>query len=63
MLAPGWRQINGRWHFLHGAGATSNRYACSPSHGPRITAHGPLLQRRETRLADGFPVTRSVLLQ
>ena len=39
------------------------RYACSPPHGPRTTAHGPLLQRRETRLTDGFPVTRFVLLQ
>ena len=33
------------------------------SHNPRTPAHGPLLQRRETRLADGFPVTRFMLLQ
>ena len=33
------------------------------SHGPRTTAHGPLLQGRETRLTDRFPVTRLVLLQ
>jgi len=29
-------------------------------HGPCTPAHGPLLQRRETRLSDGFPVTRLV---
>jgi len=40
-----------------------DRYACSPPHGPRTTAHGPLLQRRETRLTDGFPVTRLMLLE
>jgi len=39
------------------------RYARSPPHGPRTTAHGPLLQRRETRLTDGFPVTRLVLFE
>jgi len=39
------------------------RYARSPPHGPCATAHGPLLQRREARLADGFPVTRLMLLQ
>jgi len=33
------------------------------SRGPRTTAHGPLLQRRETRLTDGFPVTRLMLLE
>ena len=26
-------------------------------------AHGPLLQRRETRRPDGFPVTRLVLFE
>jgi len=40
-----------------------DRYACSPPHGPRTTAHGPLLQRRETRLTDGFPVTRFMLFE
>ena len=25
--------------------------------------HGPLLQRRETRLTDGFPVTRFMLFE
>ena len=39
------------------------RYACSPLQGPRTTAHGPLLQRRETRLTDGFPVTRFMLFE
>jgi hypothetical protein len=39
------------------------RYACSPPHGPRTTALGPLLQRRETRLTDRFPITRLMLLQ
>jgi len=39
------------------------RYACSPPHGPRTPAHGPLLQRRETRLTDGFPVTRFMLFK
>ena len=34
-----------------------------PPHGRRTTSLGPLLERRETRLADGFPVTRLVLLQ
>ena len=33
------------------------------SRGPRTTALGPLLQRRETRLADGFPGTRLMLLE
>ena len=33
------------------------------SRGPRTTALGPLLQRRETRLANGFPVTRLVLFE
>ena len=33
------------------------------SRGPRTTAHGPLLQRRETRLTDGFPVTRFMLFE
>ena len=31
--------------------------------GPCATAHGPLLKRRETRLTDGFPVTRLVLFE
>jgi len=39
------------------------RYACSPPHGPRTTAHGPLLQRRETSRPDGFPVTRFMLFE
>ena len=39
------------------------RHACSALHGPRTTAHGPSLQRRKARLADGSPVTRLVLLQ
>jgi len=39
------------------------RYACSPLQGPRTTAHGPLLQRRETRLANDFPVTRLMLFE
>ena len=39
------------------------RYACSPSHGPRTVTIGPLLEGLETRLADGFPVTRFMLLQ
>ena len=33
------------------------------SHNPRTAAHGPLLQRRETRLTDGFPVTRLMLFE
>ena len=40
-----------------------DRYACSPPHGPRTPAHGPLLQRRETRLTNGFPVTRLMLFE
>ena len=40
-----------------------DRYACSPPHGPRTPAPGPLLQRRETRRADRFSVARLVLLQ
>jgi hypothetical protein len=39
------------------------RYACLPAHCPRTTAHGPLLQRRETSLSDGFPVTRFMLFE
>ena len=39
------------------------RKPCSPPHNPRTTAHGPLLQHRETRLADGFPVTRFMLFE
>ena len=39
------------------------RYARSPPHGPRTVTIGPLLQRRETRLADGFPVTRFMLFE
>ena len=42
---------------------SSNHYACSPLHGLRTTAHGPLLQGRKTRLADGFPVTRFMLFE
>jgi len=33
------------------------------SHNPRTTALGPLLQRRETRRTDGFPVTRLMLFE
>ena len=33
------------------------------SRGPRTVAIGPFLQRLETRLADGFPVTRLVLFE
>ena len=40
-----------------------DRYACSPPHGPSTTAHGPLLQGRKTRLADGFPVMRLMLFE
>ena len=40
-----------------------DRYACSPPHGPRTPAPGPLLEGRETRLTDGFSVARLVLLQ
>ena len=40
-----------------------DRYACSPPHGPRTPAHGPLLEGRETRYRDRIPVTRLVLLQ
>ena len=32
-------------------------------HGPRTTALGPLLERRETRCRNRLPVTRLVLLQ
>ena len=32
-------------------------------HNPSTMGHGPLLQRRETRLTDGFSVARLVLLQ
>ena len=39
------------------------RHACSPSHGPRTTALGPLLEGRETRLTDGFPITRLMLFE
>ena len=39
------------------------RYARSPPHGPRTVTIGPLLQRRETRLTDGFSVTRLVLFR
>ena len=35
----------------------------SALHGPGTPAHGPLLQRRETRLTDGFPVTRFMLFE
>ena len=42
---------------------SSNRYACSPPHNPHTTAHGPLLEGRETRLADRFPVTRLMLFE
>ena len=37
--------------------------ALTLSQGPRTTALGPLLKGLETRLTDGFPVTRLVLLQ
>ena len=51
-------------HLLVGRAPRSpGRYACSPLHGPRTTAHGPLLQRRETRFTDGFPVTRFMLFE
>ena len=40
-----------------------DRYACSPLQGPRTTAHGPLLQRREAGCADGFAVMRSMLFE
>ena len=33
------------------------------SHSPSTSAHGQLLQRRETRLADGYPVTRLMLFK
>ena len=33
------------------------------SRGPRTTALGPLLKGRETRLTDGFPVTRFMLFE
>jgi hypothetical protein len=33
------------------------------SRGPRTVTIGPLLQRRETRLTDGFPVTRFMLFE
>ena len=39
------------------------RKPCSPPHGPRTPAHGPLLEGRETRYRDRIPVTRLVLLQ
>ena len=35
----------------------------SALHGPGTPAHGPLLQRRETGLTDGFPVTRLMLFE
>ena len=38
-----------------------DRYACSPTHGPRTTAPGPLLEGRETRCPNRIPVTRLVL--
>ena len=37
--------------------------ASTLSHGPRTTALGPLLQRRETSRSDGFPVTRFMLFE
>ena len=40
-----------------------DRYACSPPHGPRATAPGPLLKGRETRFTNGMTVSRLVLLQ
>ena len=40
-----------------------DRYACSPPHGPRTPAPGPLLEGRETRCRERIPVTRLVLLQ
>ena len=40
-----------------------DRYACSPPRGPRTPAPGPLLQRPETRLTDGFRVTRLMLFE
>ena len=44
-------------------GYLAQRLSCSPPHGPRTTAHGPLLQRRKTGLTDGFPVTRFMLFE
>ena len=38
-------------------------YACSPPQNPSNTVHGPLLKQRETRLTDGFPVTRFMLFE
>ena len=40
-----------------------DRYACSPPHGPRAPAPGPLLERRETRCRDRLPVTRLMLFE
>jgi len=40
---------------------TRGHYAYSPPHGPCATALGPLLQRRETRLTDGF-ITAAALV-
>ena len=39
------------------------RHARSPPHGPRTVTIGPLLKGRETRLTDGFPVTRVMLFE
>ena len=38
-------------------------YACSLPQNSSNTAHGPLLKHRETRLTDGFPVTRFMLFE
>ena len=38
-------------------------WASTLIHGPCTTVPGPLLQRREIRLTDGFPVTRLVLFE
>ncbi len=35
----------------------------SALHGPGTPAHGPLLQRREAGLADGFAVMRLMLFE
>ena len=50
------------WDWLERDPDLARRPLCLFS-APRSAHHGPLLQRRKTRLADGFPVTRFMLFE